>query len=71
MDWSIIFAHLCKYVEHEGHARVPKDYITEDGFKLGAWVARQRGAYKAQELSATARRKLEQLPRMGMGYSQI
>jgi len=62
MDWSIAFEHLCKYVKQEGHARIPKEYVTKDGFKLGAWVARQRAAYKAQELSSKARRKLEQLP---------
>jgi hypothetical protein len=36
------FRHLTEFVGREGHARVPASYKTEDGYLLGAWVAKQR-----------------------------
>ena len=61
-NWLKAFEHLSSYVDKEGHARVPKDYITEDGFNLGAWVKNQRSAYKRKELSVKAKKTLEDLP---------
>ena len=40
--WERDFSHLEKFVEKEGHAKVPFKNETEDGFKLGAWVNKQR-----------------------------
>jgi len=62
MSWSRAFEYLLKYVEQKGHARVPKGYITENGFKLGVWVAMQRSAYRNRELSSKAKKSLEELP---------
>ena len=36
--WEEGFAHLQRFVEREGHARVPPRYREEDGFRLGEWV---------------------------------
>ena len=38
------FAHLRKFVECEGHARVPQT-ASQDDFRLGDWVAVQRNAH--------------------------
>jgi len=41
-QWEQGFSYLEAYVEQEGHARVSKNYITEDGYKLGEWVINLR-----------------------------
>ncbi len=41
-DWIEGFGHLQAYVNQEGNARPPKNYKTEDGYNLGAWVGTQR-----------------------------
>ena len=58
--WQERFNALACYVQREGNALVPERHV-EGGFKLGAWVARQR---KVRESMDPARRsQLEQLPR--------
>ncbi|OHV03702.1 hypothetical protein BKN37_13595 [Mycobacterium talmoniae] len=40
--WDHGFAQLQAYVERVGDARVPANYVTADGFPLGAWVRGNR-----------------------------
>ncbi len=49
-----------RFVEREGHARVPQRHV-EDGFMLGQWVNVQRADYKRGELSAERGEALEAL----------
>jgi len=35
-------AHLRSYVARQGHANVPLEFVTDDGFRLGNWVGRRR-----------------------------
>jgi superfamily II DNA or RNA helicase len=51
---------LQEFVSREGHARVPMDYVTGDGFRLGGWVQKQRS--KANRLPLGHKAKLETLP---------
>jgi superfamily II DNA or RNA helicase len=39
--WDQKFALMKKFVDREGHARVPSGHV-EDGVKLGSWVTEQR-----------------------------
>jgi Helicase associated domain len=39
------FAALKQYAAEFGTARVPPSYVTEDGFRLGGWVNKQRSHY--------------------------
>jgi hypothetical protein len=48
---------LQSFVSREGHARVPVDYITGDGFRLGGWVQKQRS--KGDRLPSGYRAQLE------------
>jgi hypothetical protein len=57
--WEEGFSHLCQFVQREGHARVPTDYI-DDGYRLGQWVHGQRAAYGRLDSDRVA--KLEALP---------
>ena len=50
------------YVERHGNASVSNDYIDEDGFKLGLWVANRRKGYKDGHLAASSIAALEAVP---------
>ena len=45
-QWEQGHAALLKFLEREGHTRVPQKH-NENGFKLGVWVNNQRNAKKA------------------------
>ena len=60
IHWEGAFRELGKYVEREGHARVPKDYTTQDGFRLGGWVQSQRS--QMERLTLECKTQLEALP---------
>lgn len=40
--WDEGISHLTRYVEMASHANVPGPYKTEDDYKLGQWVSRNR-----------------------------
>lgn len=60
--WIEGFKYLREYVEREGYAQVPQQYVTEDGYKLGTWVRDQRYEYRKGRLSVDQQVALEQLP---------
>ncbi|MEU3889179.1 Helicase associated domain protein [Streptomyces sp. NPDC029041] len=64
-DWARGWAKLKTYVEREGNARVPYGH-REGATPLGQWVAEQRRAYAAGEMSGQRARRLEKL---GMVWS--
>jgi len=40
--WDVGMHYLNKFLECEGHCKVAAQYVTADGYRLGAWVNRQR-----------------------------
>jgi superfamily II DNA or RNA helicase len=58
--WEGALQELREFVQNEGHARVPKDYRTESGFRLGGWVQSQRS--EVERLPAELKAQLEALP---------
>ncbi|MER6158201.1 Helicase associated domain protein [Streptomyces sp. NPDC001868] len=64
-DWARGYMALRRYVEREGHARVPYDH-KEGAQPLGQWVAEQRRAYGAGQMPGRRARRLETL---GMVWS--
>jgi hypothetical protein len=40
--WEEGFKHLQEFVKKHKHCRVPKEYKSSDGFKLGEWVLEER-----------------------------
>ncbi|TKT04759.1 hypothetical protein E4U91_00005 [Streptomyces lasalocidi] len=59
-DWARGWAALKKFTERELHARVPYGH-KEGAYPLGQWVAEQRRAYGAGQMSGLRARRLEQL----------
>jgi superfamily II DNA or RNA helicase len=60
-QWEASFALLREYAAREGHARPVLSHI-ENGYKLGAWVQRQRRRYAEGTLTAERTARLHSLP---------
>ena len=57
-SWDENYGRLVKFKEREGNCLVPDKHI-EDGFRLSAWVARQRS--RNERLSEEQRQRLDEL----------
>ncbi|WP_329619078.1 Helicase associated domain protein [Streptomyces sp. NBC_01255] len=66
-DWARGWAKLKQYVQRVGNARVPYGH-KEGATPLGQWVAEQRRAYGAGEMSGQRAQRLE---RLGMVWSVV
>jgi superfamily II DNA or RNA helicase len=64
-DWARGWAKLKQFAEREGHARVPYGH-REGATPLGQWVAEQRRAYGAGQMTGQRAARLEKL---GMVWS--
>ncbi|OQK17585.1 hypothetical protein AU255_06860 [Methyloprofundus sedimenti] len=58
-QWDQGYSYLEKYVQQQGHARVPSTYKTEDEYYLGRWVRTQRK--QIEQLTPERLSKLESL----------
>lgn len=59
--WLLGFSHFETYVKEFGHANVPYNYVSADGFKLGSWTQAQRNRKLIGKLSDEKIQKMEQL----------
>ena len=64
--WQQSFAAAKKYVEEHGNLQVSANYVTEEGIKLGRWLANQIKIYNgtkagAADLSPWQKQKLESI----------
>lgn len=59
---------LNRYTHRHGNPFVPNDYVDQDGFKLGLWVANRRKDYKVGRITPERVEALEAIP--GWTWSQ-
>lgn len=64
-DWARGWDKLRVFTEREGHARVPYGH-KEGAYPLGKWIAEQRRAYGAGQLTG---QRVKRLDRLGMAWS--
>ena len=48
LEWVDWYHELEKYYKEHGNIDVPKNYVTQEGVKLGSWLNNQRSAYKGK-----------------------
>ena len=65
-SWEFYFGQLERYIETEGHTLVPGSFVTDDGYRLGGWVNRQRGAMQTLNPELKAR-----LDSIGFVWNQL
>ncbi|EIC28452.1 DEAD/DEAH box helicase [Methylomicrobium album] len=61
-QWEEAFEQLQSYVSLHGNAKVTRNYVTPDGFKLASWVNNQRTKKSQNSLPQDRIERLEALP---------
>ena len=61
VSWNFWFGLLESFVDREGHARVPSEYKTADGIRLGAWVSNQRSLLSTGMLNKSRNARLDEI----------
>jgi hypothetical protein len=67
VSWMFWYGLLETFVKEHGHCRVPNRYQSNDGYRLGSWVANQRTNKDAMD--SDRRQRLESLP--GWSWSSL
>ena len=58
-SWDEMYGRLIVFQRANGHCRVPKDYATDDGYRLGRWIGFQRR--NSDNMDPERRQRLEGL----------
>ena len=64
--WLRGYSHAEKYYQEHGGLKTGKDYVCDDGYRLGQWLVHQRQEYKAGRMKAD---RIEMLRRVGFEES--
>ena len=64
--WEEGFKYLKKFLAEQGHSKIQPKYITQDGFRLGVWVANQR-----QKKVTLSKDKIEKLNKINFSWNPL
>jgi superfamily II DNA or RNA helicase len=64
-SWQTGLAAAIRYRAATGHLRVPQKFVSDDSFRLGAWVSARRSDRRGRALSAD---RIAQLDALGMTW---
>ena len=59
--WQNGLAAAIAYREAAGHLRVPQSFVSDDGFRLGAWISERRTERRDGKLNAERKAQLDAL----------
>ena len=59
--WNAYYKRLKEYCDKYGTANVPADYVTEDDYRLGAWVIYQRARFRNRMISKEQKNLLDSI----------
>jgi len=60
-QWEEAFERLQAFASVNGHCRVPAKYVTADGFRLGAWIDKQKQRQKQGSMPLERKARLDEL----------
>jgi superfamily II DNA or RNA helicase len=60
--WEDGYRRLARFLEREGHSRIPHAHREDDGFRLGYWASNQRTRRQRGQLPGEFAQRLEELP---------
>lgn len=69
LQWYSMYEKLKEYYNRFGNSRVPVNYITEDGTKLGVWVNTQREGRKNSSIKTLSTQKIKLLDKLDFVWS--
>lgn len=67
--WEEGFRHAKEYFDAHGDLKVPKRYRSDDGFRLGLWIATQRSVRKGSAPGSLTEEKIARLDAIGMVWA--
>lgn len=67
-SWDLMYQQAKAYREAHGHLNVPKRYVTEEGYCLGAWLSTQRRVYVGKTPGILTDAQIQQLDKLGMRW---
>jgi hypothetical protein len=67
--WNQSFEAAREYYNENRHLKVPSNYISKDGIKLGTWLNNQRAAYNKNTSIALTKERIKQLESIGMTWN--
>ena len=68
VQWESNYALAKRFFEENGHLSVPKNYITDNGTKLGKWIQNQRNKYHHHGAGQLTEDQIMRLNRIGMSW---
>ena len=67
-SWELMFHYAKKYVQENGDLEVPRRYVTEEGYSLGAWIQTQRLVRAEKTAGILTDTQIKMLDSIGMRW---